>query len=156
MSDTEDIQRRVEATTPGPWEWWKYGLRQGARGSYVLHDHPDGVAEGASNGADLTFIAAARTDVPYLLAEVERLREALGDFVLRGEAAPAKWGRVQVWIDRDTFENAFKALGKAWCPDCKGCGGCGEHDWDDAWENGCPRCETAGYIPVPESEGVKP
>lgn len=79
------IRARCEAATPG--EWRAYGL------DYFHEDEPvQGICnEGTSllievncndpgdmqAKADAQFIAHARTDVPDLLAEVERLRAAL-------------------------------------------------------------------------------
>jgi hypothetical protein len=73
MTDEEltGIEARANAATPGPWEaqhsyddcWWLGGPE--ANGPDML---PQGDAE---------FIAHARADVPALVAEVRRLREAL-------------------------------------------------------------------------------
>ena len=51
----EEIRSRAEAATPGPWEIG------------VTYNH----------GRNATFIAHAREDIPYLLAEVERLQKDL-------------------------------------------------------------------------------
>lgn len=67
------IRQRVEAATPGPWT---------THGTYV--EYADGLFEVNSTGrygtwaADAAFIAAARTDIPVLLAEIDRLRERIG------------------------------------------------------------------------------
>jgi hypothetical protein len=83
--EISEIQTRIEAATPGPWEW-----------SYHPSHHDDVIAlEGSINGIgtdvllctsdedgawgeispeDDSFIAHARTDVEILLAEVARLR----------------------------------------------------------------------------------
>jgi len=74
-AELEAIKARVEAATPGPWdasapdedgesivgapgEWWDW--------DHTTCEHYD----------DAVFIAHARTDVPALVAEVERLRAA--------------------------------------------------------------------------------
>lgn len=80
--DLDAITARVEAATEGPWEWeddapdliapdpdplfpdWPY--------TFVITDC-NGVA--SVGPADREFIAHARTDIPLLLAEVERLRD---------------------------------------------------------------------------------
>jgi len=73
MSDLDEIERRANAATPGPWE----GKRNG--GVYAGDREP--VFEtgcGCCSDPDLTeenaaFIAAARTDVPALIARVREL-----------------------------------------------------------------------------------
>ncbi len=70
------IRGRVERATPEPWEqeydsesygqWYQCGP---ARISYGWHRPHEGERQA---GADATFISAARSDVPWLLAEFER------------------------------------------------------------------------------------
>lgn len=69
--DLDAIEARVNAATAGPWQ----------------HDGNDGLVwpprigdpvSGSNEMADADFIAAARTDVPALVAEIKRLREQLG------------------------------------------------------------------------------
>ena len=62
MLDLEAIKARCELATPGPWE---------ARDGYVWRG--DTSLAGTLRPADASFAAAARTDVPALVAEVERL-----------------------------------------------------------------------------------
>jgi hypothetical protein len=81
------IRARCEAATPGPWNAIdkgntvpSYAIRHFAVGEKCVN-----VASGISpKTGDADFIAAARTDVPDLLAEVEKLREQLehADLVL--------------------------------------------------------------------------
>ena len=88
--DTGAIRRRIESATPGPWfvvgPPWNTGL------PFVVAADPDphvGMfiadldsvsAEDPSPNAqaDAEFIAAARTDIPLLLAEIGRLHALLG------------------------------------------------------------------------------
>lgn len=87
--DLDAIEARVNATTPGPWATdpemaWRLG---GEAHEFVYAPEPaDGHGIVALTGikgghptspADAAFIAAARTDVPALVAEVRRLREQL-------------------------------------------------------------------------------
>ena len=85
--DTKAILARANAATEGPWRvgnvetWHVFGDPNGdvmARGlgRVVLRAN-----ENFPHANDMAFIAAARTDVPALCAEVERLRAVLGDFV---------------------------------------------------------------------------
>lgn len=94
MTDAElaELERLCEVATPGPWEW-EAGMFTGAAGRPYnlqvrvaspwgegeLHPH---VLLKTVNGwepkdSDAAFIAAARTAVPALIAEVRRLRDAL-------------------------------------------------------------------------------
>ena len=76
MTDAElaAIESRANAATAGPWElagcciskWTDAGDPE-----MRIYD------EGGHSQADAAFIAAAREDVPKLLAEVRRLREEL-------------------------------------------------------------------------------
>jgi hypothetical protein len=84
-----ELKALADAATPGPWE-----ATNGSRAAiervegrvlvrHVHHDtmvilRPDGTRR-AFAFEDLPFIAAARTAVPELLAEVERLRILLAD-----------------------------------------------------------------------------
>ena len=94
MSRVDDIRERAEAATPGPWEpdtavrgdcvvW-------GPNGQFLAnhqsepHWLPD--AKGRNRQVafdvdrrDCEFIAHAREDIPYLLAEVERLEREKAD-----------------------------------------------------------------------------
>lgn len=65
--DREAIRRRLEAATPGPWEYQGLGEITSATG-FITTD---------AEAHDGPFIAHAREDVPALLAEVERLRDGI-------------------------------------------------------------------------------
>lgn len=112
MTDEElaVIKERAEKATPGPW-YSDYASRP-----YVMAEHTP-VADVATD-ADADFIVHARTDVPALVAEVERLQgeedhlqDALGETQrLMGESndalihklrdAEAEVARLQGIIDR--------------------------------------------------------
>ena len=72
-----EIQEREQAATPGP--WIAYGIGDDEVWSETPWDH---VAETMGNVADARFIAAARTDVPSLLAAVEAVLKLADDAVL--------------------------------------------------------------------------
>jgi len=89
---SEDLITRaetlLEGVTPGPWEWHsKYRRMDGESYAEVLYpgnvkcmSHCYGgssTIDGDNLDKDAEFIAAARTLVPELLAEVKRLREQL-------------------------------------------------------------------------------
>lgn len=74
MLDLEAIKAGCEAATPGPW------VNTGGRFPKI-NGGPIGGCDVATlffaDGADAAFIAAAREDVPALVAEVERLRDVI-------------------------------------------------------------------------------
>ncbi len=74
-----EIEARANAATPGPWIGdgeFGFVFQRGASRAHCIArlDHED-VRD--TSGADLAFIAAARADVPDLVAEVRRLTAAL-------------------------------------------------------------------------------
>jgi len=82
----EEIKLREKAATLGPWEWSHDRYHGGLSGitgkdnAEVLfpnhcNEDDDGAAwfEDLPNESDASFIAHARTDIPALVAEVERL-----------------------------------------------------------------------------------
>ena len=91
MSRLDEIKARADAATEGPWHW-----REGEPTSLVHVTspgmHPWNILKAPDWGpilADAEFIAAAREDVPWLVAQVDRLEawraEALGIIDYRGE-----------------------------------------------------------------------
>lgn len=72
------IRERCEAATEGPWEKLTEQVAGMWRETRVVHADFDICADVCIGDAE--FIAAARTDVPALLDEVERLRMDLGLF----------------------------------------------------------------------------
>lgn len=71
------IRARVAAATAGP---WFYDAKRGSIETERFADDVvagDGWGDGVCNDADSEFIARARTDIPALLAEIERLRSLL-------------------------------------------------------------------------------
>jgi hypothetical protein len=89
MTDEElqAIRARAEAATPGPWTEGAGKVAGGETRELVIGADNRTIIAMAYGGfghptpdctrADRAFIAAARTDVPALLAEVDRLREIL-------------------------------------------------------------------------------
>jgi hypothetical protein len=83
--EIEVIKRRCEAATPGKWEIddHRYDAKTGGKweraGCFIEAIALEGYASGEwyLSEADAEFIAAARQDVPALVAEVEKLRGAL-------------------------------------------------------------------------------
>jgi hypothetical protein len=83
-----EIAARVEAATPGPWRAFiegrdhyggddfirTGGFDDGAPDMYVSLSYATSELPVPARSNDLDFIAAARQDIPRLLAEIERLR----------------------------------------------------------------------------------
>jgi len=89
-NELAEMEGRARAATDGPWQAYVEGrdhvagdnfirtggLDDASPDMYVTHYH--GVQPVPAPAADLDFIASARQDVPRLVAEVRRLREARG------------------------------------------------------------------------------
>ncbi len=76
----EEVRRRCEAATPGPWISYVEG-RDHTSGDSVIVRGPEGSEEDlyviGGTAADQDFIAHARQDIPLLLKEIERLQSLL-------------------------------------------------------------------------------
>ena len=94
MLDLDAIEARAEAATPGPWR-----QTTSKRGYRDVLQTPDSygdrmIAKGCPN-ADADFIAAARTDIPALVAELRAAREvveAACQLVADEESQLGGWG----------------------------------------------------------------
>jgi hypothetical protein len=77
-TELEEIRRRCEAASPGPWKAFIEGRDHESGSDFIMTgegDARDGDIEllGATT-ADYDFIAHARQDIPRLLAEIVRLK----------------------------------------------------------------------------------
>lgn len=110
------IEARAAKATPGPWtatehaKFWQLDAAFDAVATTALCFAP----ETAANAA---FIAHARADIPRLLAEVRRLREALAGMVglvqmlaARDDVSPALR---HIMTDNHRFATARAVLGEA-------------------------------------------
>lgn len=97
--DLDEIEQRTAKATPGPWtvyedDWGHYRDNTGqdrGHGYHVFESQQLGDGEcGAMLQPDAEFVAAARADVPRLVAEVRRLRAAL---CKPGHCAECDWTR---------------------------------------------------------------
>jgi hypothetical protein len=73
----DDIRRiieRVDRATPGPWKSYIESRDEMVGPSFIMTEGEDLYLTGATDD-DQDFIAAAREDVPRLVAEVLRLRK---------------------------------------------------------------------------------
>ena len=76
--DLEAIKARCEAATPGPWHQLFNTTDGPGVGIYKnLDQRQQSMLACRMSDGDQIFVAHARADVPALVAEVERLREAL-------------------------------------------------------------------------------
>ena len=78
----EEVRKRCELTTPGPWISFVEG-RDHTGGDSVIKRGPGGLEEDlyliGGTIEDQDFIANARQDIPLLLDEIVRLRHKLGE-----------------------------------------------------------------------------
>jgi len=111
-----EIRERCDKATQGPWEleikgadaaplvivWARYPHREGLHRHFITYTEygekpdPDVLQRNSDNYA---FIAAARTDMPDLLAEVERLRAR--NAALEGVLREVEWGAGTYVYDDD-------------------------------------------------------
>ena len=101
------IKALADAATPGPWVWEEGeepDSMSGAVGGRIIRTD---MGYYGPEAADRAFIAAGRTAVPALLAEVERLRALVREAYLEG-ANDESWNAFD-WDHSD----ARKALGDA-------------------------------------------
>ena len=96
--DLDAIQARADAATPGPWKHfhWPEGNEVHVTPKKPICAWPgfDGDA-GKNARANAAFIAAARTDIPALLAECRRLRAALEE--IAADSPPDDWKDWDGW-----------------------------------------------------------
>jgi hypothetical protein len=131
-----EIAARAEAATPGPWKQIKTTVGWYDRGGYC------GIAdvvtwEGPQH--DAAFIAHAREDVPALLAELERVTDALGEIANQRPDGTAS----------RAVQAARAALAAAGPPPTH------NHRWDlwpDEPNKYCPVCHPPPAGPPPTSE----
>jgi hypothetical protein len=84
--ELDAIEARELATSPGPWRNDGYRVRQAAGEVMVETKHmPYYCEDSRFEQADLDFIAAAKVDVPALIAE---LRKAWGELRRRDLVSP--------------------------------------------------------------------
>jgi hypothetical protein len=74
--DLTEIATRCDRATPGPWRSWVEG-RDHMSGSSFIATAGDDIELVGANPADQDFMAAARQDIPRLVAEIGRLRAML-------------------------------------------------------------------------------
>jgi hypothetical protein len=80
--ELEAIRRRCENATRGPWRSFVEGRDHTSGSSFIRtgsdEDRGNDIELSGATTADQDFIAHARQDIPFLLAEIARLKVALG------------------------------------------------------------------------------
>ena len=78
-AELEEIRKRCDAATPGPWKSFIEGRDHTSGSSFILTGsvgrRRDDIEMSGATGADQDFIAHAREDIPRLLEEIARLRK---------------------------------------------------------------------------------
>ena len=110
----EEIERRVNAATPGP---WTQATDEGGPDCYVLSLGPEKelLIECLDGPHDAEFVAHARTDVPALLAEVERQAGEIEMLKVAIHEGREKWtralnGKAEAEAARDLLQSRLDAL----------------------------------------------
>ena len=83
LQELEEIRKRCDAATEGPWE------QEDCRENHIATATGMDIAH-APKQINAQFIAHARTDVPALLAEVERLRGLIKAAELTSRPCPVR------------------------------------------------------------------
>lgn len=132
--DLDAIEARANAATPGPWCTDSWEIYQGTE--YVAGAEWIGetcrAGEMDDSRADAEFVAAARTDVPALVAEVRRLRAELAELEnapLCGKTWGANGNEYSPCARREGHEEAY----------CRSADG---NDYFLAAADDCPGCAT--------------
>ncbi len=126
MSKLEEIKERVANATEGPWEFRDaialYGnerihdLYQRFR-VYIKETNSSWIADcGGSNAGNAYFIAHARSDIPYLLDEIEKLkadaelvRKRVTDWLCdKHKIAALEWPEC-LWCEKETIQGELTA-----------------------------------------------
>lgn len=76
-SELNEIEARVAAASAGPWKSFVEG-RDHMAGSHFIRTGREDIELSGATIADQDFIAAARQDVPRLIAHIRALQKRLG------------------------------------------------------------------------------
>lgn len=102
----EAILKRAGAATEGP---WRYNDKWGYLAPVTAQRQISHICNEITRGYDAEFIAEARTDIPALLAEVERLREVMKFYA--DQRNYVRDSECESTVDIDDGHRAFNALG---------------------------------------------
>ncbi|MFD6180118.1 hypothetical protein [Streptomyces goshikiensis] len=101
-----EIRARVNAATKGPWtvdQWEIHSLTGWVGETCDVADYPRSIA-------NATFVAAARQDVPDLLAEVARLRARVAELEAAKDSFLLPWAHK---LDAKSLDNFVIDLARA-------------------------------------------
>lgn len=145
--ELQEIRDRVEKATPGPWclDWIACALRCYFKGSYTSFvEHEDSEGKNLSyRYEDAALMTHARTDIPKLLDEIERLRDSESNLLdinqgLGIEVTELRVNKhciddyVNIQQELAVYKRALELAAKMW--ECKQDDGCVEHfKWTDRW-----------------------
>jgi len=77
----KDIQERCEATTPGPWKSYIEGRDHVAGSDFIMTgtetNRGEDIELSGATKSDHDFIASAKQNIPLLINEIRRLKNAL-------------------------------------------------------------------------------
>lgn len=144
MNRIDEIKARCEAATPGPWETEGAKLNRAVIGGKVELLNWVGDSLFYSKD-DFAFIAAAREDIPFLLAMVDTLQA--GQKMMESDQASAEMNLERLTAERDAAmrrAEAERARKQTKLTPIYTCGGHSlSKDWDDDDEDfWCPICHT--------------
>jgi hypothetical protein len=104
----EEIKAREQAATTGPWKSELMTSKKARRGNQIYYR----ISYSGNNIChyltmkDAAFIAHARTDIPELIAEMERLTEMYSDVEETNEKLICRAEKAESEVERLTAENA--------------------------------------------------
>lgn len=79
--ELQEMESRAAAACPGPWKSWDEGRDFDGGSNFIQTgngaERGEDIERSGATVAEQDFIAAARQDVPHLVAEVRRLRALL-------------------------------------------------------------------------------
>ncbi len=118
MLDLEELKALVNAATPGPWsddQFDPYGavISRAAPHAEWVGDYDGAVIGEAFSRKDAAFVAAARTAIVELIAEVERLQGELDSFE-RCDGSICIDSHLQVHCDGNTERNDLGRFLPVW------------------------------------------
>lgn len=108
MISLEEIKAREQTATRGPWKSEPMTSKKARRGNqfyYKISCAGNNICHYLT-AKDADFISSARTDIPALLAEVERLQSELHEEKSRRYQAECNYDHTVK--DRDTLKNALE------------------------------------------------
>lgn len=131
-ADLDEIEQRANAATPGP--WIADVAPDPETGQFLIYDVNDSCVCDAYE-RDRSFIAAARSDVPALVAEVRRKDGVIAEMLASSVMNAADCARLRAMAEECSFRTAVaeaemrRLRASLEAATCDGCGApmLGEH-----------------------------